>query len=146
MKCYMVQSSAPPAWDVIITEWALQSYLDLKHRGVFSHQEYKQTIRPDVLLLKGGIPNANPKFAQHTFWGPAKIGNTTIARGFKMKWHNIGSGNVQLRLPVTSDSLKVFLCSCYEKRNSNYEQRQLAKFKSHINQISMGQYVHRGVL
>ena len=37
---------------IVITAWALDSYLDLKHSGVFSSEEYKTKIRPDVLLLK----------------------------------------------------------------------------------------------
>jgi hypothetical protein len=38
--------------DVIITEWALDSYLKLKHRGAFTPQEYRTGLRPDVELLK----------------------------------------------------------------------------------------------
>jgi hypothetical protein len=38
--------------EIILTAWALDSYLELKHGNVFTDQEYKATIRPDVLLLK----------------------------------------------------------------------------------------------
>jgi hypothetical protein len=38
--------------DIVITAWALDSYLDLKHTHVFTDPEYKGTIRPDVMLLK----------------------------------------------------------------------------------------------
>ena len=43
--------------EIIITEWALQSYLQLKHQGAFSRDDYKKTIRPDVELLKDGYPS-----------------------------------------------------------------------------------------
>ena len=34
--------------DVVITEWSLNSYLDLKHAQVFSDQEYHSVLRPDA--------------------------------------------------------------------------------------------------
>ena len=55
--------------DIVITEWALQSYLDLKATGAFTTAEYKQQIRRDVELLKGGWPPSDPKFAASKFWG-----------------------------------------------------------------------------
>lgn len=48
--------------DVIITEWALDSYLELVHRRVFDRAEYRSTIRPDVDRLKS-YPN-DPRFSQ----------------------------------------------------------------------------------
>ena len=139
-------TAASTLWDVVITEWALASYLDLKHRAVFTKQEYISIIRPDVVLLKGGIPPTHPKFANSKFWGPAKIRNVRLANGFKMKWHHLGQGQVQLRLPVTPGVQKVFLCECYEKRNTSYEQRKLARFKTHMNLIAQGRYIYRGSL
>lgn len=39
--------------DVVITEWGLQSYLDLVGRqNVFGKKYYQSTIRPDVELLQ----------------------------------------------------------------------------------------------
>lgn len=38
--------------DIVITQWALDSYLDLKHSNSISNQDYSSVIRPDVLLLK----------------------------------------------------------------------------------------------
>jgi hypothetical protein len=139
-------ASGGTVWEVIITEWALASYLDLKHRRVFTRQEYVSVIRPDVVLLKGGIPPTDPRFSNSKFWGPAKLGNVRLANGFKMKWHQVGPGQVQLRLPVTAGSQKVFLCECYEKLNASYERRKLARFKTHMNLIAQGRYVYRGTL
>jgi hypothetical protein len=159
MKCYMnvgpQNSSAPlspPAspWNVVITEWALDSYLNLKHAQVFSDREYWTVLRPDVELLKGGIPSSDPKFSNSKFWGPAKLANVALANGYKMKWHQIGSGKVQLRLPVTAGSHggvpSAFLCECYVKSNTNYEQRMMAKFKRHMNLIALNRYTYRGAL
>jgi hypothetical protein len=131
---------------VVITEWALDSYLDLKHRKVFTSQEYWATLRPDVELLAGGIPPQHAKFQLPTFWGPAKQGNTIIRDGYKMKWRQVGPGKINLRLPVTPHQRSVFLCECYEKQSVPYEQRKLARFKTHINLIVQGRYVYRGRL
>lgn len=48
---------------VVITEWALNSYLDLKHSQVFTEHEYRNILRPDAELLKKGWPSKNPKFS-----------------------------------------------------------------------------------
>ncbi|MCK5493497.1 MAG: hypothetical protein KAJ14_10345, partial [Candidatus Omnitrophica bacterium] len=74
--------------EVIITSWALNSYLEMKNSRVFNKEEYKRTIRPDVLRLKHD-PN-NPKFRNHKFWSIAtdRTGNK-IQNGYKMKWHQI---------------------------------------------------------
>ena len=50
-------SPPAPQWNVIITEWALDSYLNLKHAQVFTDHEYWNVLRPDVELLKDGIPS-----------------------------------------------------------------------------------------
>jgi hypothetical protein len=55
--------------DIIITQWALDSYLDLMHSGAFSATDYRATIRPNVLLLKV-YPN-HPKFSNGKFWSIA---------------------------------------------------------------------------
>lgn len=148
-------SSLPPSlqvpqWNVIITEWALDSYLNLKHAQVFTDHEYWTVLRPDVKLLRAGIPSSHPKFANPKFWGPAKQGNVVLGNAYKMKWHQIGPGKVQLRLPVTAGRQagvpSAFLCECYEKRNASYEQRMMAKFKRHMNLIALNRYTYRGAL
>jgi hypothetical protein len=139
-------SSAPPAWRIVITDWALDSYLSLKHAQAFTDQEYWSVIRPDVERLRGGIPSADPKFANSKFWGPAKYGNNTLANGYKMKWHQLGSGQIQLRLPVVSAPATAFLCESYVKKNAAFEKRKMARFKTQINLISLGRYVYRGDL
>lgn len=45
---------------VVITQWGLDSYLELKHGRVFSPAEYWGEIRPDVLRLK--VFPDDPKF------------------------------------------------------------------------------------
>ena len=76
--------------NIIITEWALQSYVDLKRQNVFTRDDYKKTLRPDVELLKNGIPSPHAKFGQANFWSPAVgLGGVVLKDGFKMKWHNI---------------------------------------------------------
>ena len=84
--------------EIIITAWALDSYLEMKHQNQLSGQNYKQTVRPDVLLLKT-YPQ-DPRFANNKFWSPASSNGSNISGGFKMKWHNLGANRIQLRLPV----------------------------------------------
>jgi hypothetical protein len=54
--------------EIVITEWALQSYLELK--DTFTEKEYKEILRPDTSLLSE-YPN-HPKFGNPKFWGPCK--------------------------------------------------------------------------
>ena len=105
-------------------------------------------IRPDVERLRGGIPSHDQKFTNAKFWGPAKLRNATLPDGYKMKWHNLGTGKVQLRLPVAIGGTKrtAFLCEAYVKRDAKYEDRKMARFKTHMNLISQGRYVYRGHL
>jgi hypothetical protein len=138
--------TASPPWDVVITEWALDSYLNLKHAHVFTDQEYWTVLRPDVELLRTGIPSPEPKFANSTFWGPAKQGSTVLPGGYKMKWRNLGPGQVQLRLPVMAGQRTAFLCEAYVKTNAALDQRKMAVFKTRMNLISQGRYIYRGTL
>lgn len=133
--------------DVLITEWGLQSYLDLKHSRVFTVQEYRTVIRPDVELLKGGFSPPAPKLTNGQFWGPAtdKTG-VPIQHGFKMKWRNVGSGLVQLRLCVAVVRDEALLCHAYVKDSVATDKRQMALFKQRINQIARGQHTVRGKL
>lgn len=130
--------------EVIITEWALQSYIDLKSKAVFSDSDYKNTLRPDAELLKTDDPfNVNhPKFSNSKFWGPATHNGVIIKNGYKMKWHNIGSGKNQLRLCVVIveteiDDVKkqrVFLCTSYIKDDKR-EKLEMLSFKAKIKKI-----------
>lgn len=138
MKCYVMR--------VVITEWALQSYLDLKHSGTFTAQEYWQRIRPDVRLLATSFPG-DPRFQVSNFWGPAtNKGGGVIPNGFKMKWHNIGPGKVQLRGTVAILHGDVFLCAAYAKNSDAHDKRECAKLMSRIALISQGRVIVRGVL
>ena len=133
--------------DVVITEWSLNSYLDLKHRQVFSKQEYHMILRPDAELLKEGWPPCNSKFLNPKFWGPATgLMGKTIQHGYKMKWHNIGNGRVQLRLAVVVLNGKIFLCQGYVKSDDKIDKRQMALLKNRINDIANGTYNYRGLL
>ncbi len=124
----------------------MDSYLNLRHQQVFTGQEYWGTLRPDVELLGDGLPSPHAKFTSTTFWGPAKQGNVVLQDGFKMKWRNLGSGKVQLRLPVMAGTQRTFLCEAYVKTNALMDQRKLARFKTHMNLISQLRYISRGRL
>lgn len=131
--------------DVVITEWALDTYLDLVHNNVFSVQEYKTVIRPDAELLKQ-YP-APPQFQNSRFWGPAtdKAGKV-IPDGFKLKWHNIGPGRVQLRVSVAMLGGRAYLCRGWVKDNDATDKREAATLKRHMNVITQGRHAERGLL
>ena len=133
--------------EVVITEWALNSYLDLKHKQIFTEEEYREIIRPDVELLKDGFPSHDPKFVNNKFWGPVadKSGNT-IQSAFKMKWHQVGPGRIQLRLLVVLHDRKAFFCRAYVKANEKIDRREAAKLKIHIRDIRNRQFLTRGLL
>ena len=62
-----------------------------------------------------------------------------------MKWHQMGSGKVQIRLPVGMlDS--AYLCEAYVKENPNQEARRLARFKTHLQMIRLRRFTERGRL
>lgn len=130
---------------IVITEWALQSYLELRSRHVFSDQGYWTVIRPDVERL--GTYPTDPKFGNSKFWGPATDrANTPLGGGFKMKWHNLGPGNVQLRVAVALVNGEALLCRGYVKSNAILDKAEMAKFKDHLRRISLGTYIRRGTL
>ena len=112
---------------------------------MFSDDDYWITLRPDVELL-ADYPN-DPRFQQQGFWGPAtdKSG-TVIPDGFKMKWHNLGAGRVQLRLAVVIFGGEALLCQAYVKDSGAKDKREMAKLVSHIRQIRAGHYIRRGRL
>lgn len=133
--------------DVVITEWSLNSYLDLKHKNVFTDKEYKKILRPDAELLKEHWPPVNPKFSSSKFWGPATgLSGNIVQHGYKMKWHNIGNGKVQLRLAIVVYDSKIFLCQGYVKNNEATDKREMAKLKNRINDIANKTYIYRGLL
>lgn len=131
--------------EVKITQWALDSYLDLKNRNVFSDAEFNTIIKPDGLLLLE-YPR-HPKFDNNKFWSPAQDKNgVIIPDGYKMKWHNIESGRIQLRLPVGIINGVAFLCQAYVKSDDKTERLKLAKFKDHLKLIRSNRHTVKGKL
>jgi hypothetical protein len=133
--------------EVIITEWGLQSYIDLKSRGIFNDRDYKMILRPDAELLKTDDPFDlnHPKFSNPKFWGPAIFRGNVLRNGYKMKWHNIGPGRVQLRLCVVFSRNQAYLCNAYVKDDKS-EAREMARLKIKIQKVEDGTYVYRGNL
>lgn len=134
------------SWSVVITDWTLDSFLQLKHRGVLTNADYRGVLRPDIVLLQLGFPPPDPKFQVHEFWSTAKQGSNVIRGGHKMKWHQLGPQQVELRLLVTPLPGQVLLCECYDKPSPLHERRKLARLKTHMNLITAGRYSHRGKL
>lgn len=115
MQCY----DDLPSPRVFITSWALDSYLELVPR-VVSAEDYWSTLRPDILRLTSRA--TDPKFNQPSFWGPAQSGPTKmIPQAFKMKWHNIGPGRIQLRLGVIEHEGDYFLCHAWSKTSQHLD-------------------------
>lgn len=130
--------------DVVITEWALQTYLDLKHKRVFDDAYYTSDIRPNAEKLKlypGDV------FFQGQGWGPATDPNNgnNIQHGWKLKWKHVGSGRVQLRVCTVILNGKSYLCNGFV-RNDKTNPIEMARLKIHISKISAGQYKSRGLL
>lgn len=69
-----------------------------------------------------------------------------IRHGYKMKWHNVGPGGVQLRLLVAIVDEKAYLCNAYVKDNENTDFREMAKLKIKIQLINEGKFTFRGRL
>lgn len=131
--------------DVVITQWGLDSYLALKHQHVFTSQDYWTSIRPDVELLKHGYPN-DPKFGNHKFWSSASGRQGIIQDGFKMKWHNLGLGRVQLRLGVAIVNQRAYLCNAYVKSSPQIDVRMMTNFAVRIDFIRRNKHIERGLL
>lgn len=131
--------------EIIITQWALDSYLDLKGKNVFNEVEFSTIFKPDGLLLLE-YPN-HPKFKNNKFWSPAQDKNgVIISDGYKMKWHNVGNGRIQLRLPVGIINRAAYLCQAYVKSDEKTEKQSLAKFKDHLRLIRLNRHVVKGKL
>ncbi|QDG51769.1 hypothetical protein FIV42_13730 [Persicimonas caeni] len=130
--------------EIIITQWALDSYLNLRHTNVFDGNEYWIKLRPDVMRLQH-YPN-DPKFQNGKFWSIASGRRGPVTDGFKMKWHNVGNGNVQLRLTVGLLQDDAYLCEAYVKDSPQIDRRMIARFSVHLTNIRRGRYVERGRL
>src|SRR2546421_13050496 len=123
--------------EVVITEWALDSYLTLKARNVFTPEDYRDQIRPAVELLKT-YPHPATHFTSNNFWGPATLrGGVAVPGGFKMKWHNLGPGHVQLRLCVAMLD-KAYLCQAFVKTDDAKDKREAANLEIRIASIRKG--------
>lgn len=94
---------------IIITQWSLDAYLELKHNNVFTHDYYQTQLRPDTLLLTD-YPS-DSKFENGKFWSPAKFNNQLIPNGYKMKWHQVGNGR------VCNSYIEMYLNLCNTPRN-----------------------------
>lgn len=130
--------------DIVITQWGLDSYLSLRHSNVFSRAEYWATIRPAVMLLKQHP--THPKFGQNNFWSPASGFNGVIRDGFKMKWHNLGPGTVELRTGIALLNGNAYLCDAYVKSSPQKDLRLMTKFEGHIDLIRQNRHIERGYL
>lgn len=131
--------------DVVITQWGLDSYLVLKHQNIITSHDYWTTLRPDVELLKHAYPG-DPKFGIGGFWSPANGPQGVIQDGFKMKWHNLGAGRVQLRLGVALINQRAYLCDAYVKNSPQVDQRMMARFAVRIDFIRQNKHIERGLL
>ncbi len=63
-----------------------------------------------------------------------------------MKWHNIGSGRIQLRLLIVIADEIAYLCNAYVKDNENTDFREMAKLKIKIQLIKERRFIFRGRL
>lgn len=131
---------------IVITGWAFQSYLDLKHKRVFSSKEYKTIIRPDAELLKTYDTARATKFKSSSFWGPFDYGNGQyVTDAFKMKWDSIGSGKVELRLGVIILGSTAYLCEAFTK-NAIPPKRAALRMENQVDAIKLGKYISHGEL
>jgi hypothetical protein len=129
---------------IIITEWGLDSYLDLLGRAVFSRADYWSTLRPDVKKLLQYPTLAD--FANGGFWGPAQSTRGIVPDGYKMKWHNLGPGRVQLRACVAILGDIAYVCQAFVKSSPALDVIQGAKLRSRIELLKRGQANLRGEL
>jgi hypothetical protein len=112
---------------------------------VFTDSEYREVLKPDVMLLQDFTNNE--KFSQNKFRSPAEDHSGKIITDcYKMKWHQIGNGRIQLRLTVMIRGNQSFLCEAYVKENVKTEKRKLAKLKTYAELIRRSQYTVCGRL
>jgi len=119
--------------------------MDLKSQNIFSDQEYKEILRPNVELLKAGLPLEHEKFRQNKFWGPVTDMSGMVVKGaYKMKWHNIGPGRVQLRLLIGIANDSAWLCEAFVKLSDKVDKRFAAKMKIRMKDLNEGNVILRG--
>ena len=78
--------------------------------------------------------------------GDQEQGQRLNVNGYKMKWHNIGPGQAQLRLCVAMVQGHAYLCHAYVKDSDAKDKREAAKLMYRIDQIEQGHYQMRGKL
>ena len=96
---------------------------------------------------------SHSKFGNSKFWGPATCKGNITKQGYKMKWHNLGNGKVQLRLCVVIVETEIedrkeqraFLCTSYIK-NDKSEKIEMLNLRTKIRKILDGTYHYRGTL
>jgi len=66
--------------DIIITQWALDSYLNLKHQNVFDPAYYWNTLRPDVMRLKTFPADAKFQNDKHSSWAAHRTRETDMSQ------------------------------------------------------------------
>lgn len=127
---------------ILITEWALDAYLEMVERD-FTEAEYWTILRPDIERLRD-YPT-DPFFQLEKRWSPAQTGRgADVESGFKMKWHNLGPGKIQLRLCVAIIGDEAWLCHAYSKTDPRLDHRNGVKLVDRIQSIRDGHAVIRG--
>ena len=140
MQCYT--DLKPPR--IIITSWALDSYRELVPRHV-NVEEYWSTLRPDIVRLRHRTTDA--RFNNPSFWGPAQSGpNKVISQAFKMKWHNIGPGRIQLRLGVVECEGDYYLCHAWSKTSQNQDFQSAMALRDFVRKIRSGAVLCLGTI
>lgn len=90
------------------------------------------------VLITDRPPFVRTEVPELGFLGTGEARECGPPGGYKMKWHNLGPGQIQLRLPVMAGQRAAFLCEAYVKASAAVDQRKIARFKTHMNIISQG--------
>ena len=134
--------------NIVITEWALQSYLDLKHARASTDDDYKTRIRPRAEKLKDGYPSKHEELnpENNKYWSIATDhSGKKIKDRFKMKWHQLNDGKTnQLRLCVVIFDGEAYLCRAYTDKDK--EKFEMATLKVHAEKIRSGRLTWRELL
>lgn len=129
---------------ILITDWALSSYSEFVPMTI-SVEEYWSTVRPDIERLFQFA--GEQKFRDARFWGPAESGpNRTVPEGYKMKWHNIGNGGLQLRLGVTFFAGDAWLLHAWCKTSPHVDYINGATMRARIPRLRAGEIDAIGVI
>ena len=132
---------------IVITQVALDSYLTLKYANAFTPAEYKAKIRPQVELLRDGVPSPHPELQNSKVLSFATDRNgAPIPDCFKMKWHNLNERTAQLRLGLVVYEGEVFLGQAYTKTDAYTDKREMAKLKALAIDIRNGHLKWRELL